>query len=56
MQRSIGVSLRLVNRGKLDGLTDDELRARYEDVVGEKPHHKAGRDSMIERIKAKQAE
>ncbi|MBM3604270.1 MAG: hypothetical protein FJX25_05810 [Alphaproteobacteria bacterium] len=38
----------------LDTLSDDDLRARYQDVLGEKPHHAAGRATLIERIKAKQ--
>lgn len=34
----------------LDALSDDELRARYQDVLGEKAHHAAGRATLIERI------
>lgn len=38
----------------LDSLSDDDLRARYQDVLGEKPHHAAGRATMIARIADKQ--
>lgn len=33
-------------------LSDDELRAKYKEVVGKKPHHNSGRISMIEKIQA----
>lgn len=35
--------------------TDDELRAIFEQEVGRKPHHKAGRDTMIAQIEAARA-
>ena len=38
----------------LDILSDEDLRARYQDVLGEKPHHAAGRATMIARIADKQ--
>jgi len=38
----------------LDTLSDEDLRARYQDVLGEKPHHAAGRATMIARIADKQ--
>lgn len=38
----------------LDTLSDDDLRARYQEVLGEKPHHAAGRATMIARIADKQ--
>lgn len=31
-------------------MSDDELRAHYETVMGEKPHHAMKRETMIERI------
>lgn len=31
--------------------SDDELKAKYKVVVGKKPHHNAGRDSMIAKIR-----
>lgn len=37
----------------LDALSDDELRARYEDVMGEKAHHNAGRATLIARMTEK---
>ena len=33
-------------------LSDDELKDRYTAIVGKKPHHKAGRESLIEKIQA----
>ncbi|WGR61446.1 hypothetical protein E3U26_12385 [Paracoccus ferrooxidans] len=34
----------------MDAMTDDELRAHYETVLGEKPHHAMKRETMIERV------
>lgn len=34
-------------------MSDDELRAHYEVVMGEKPHHAAKRETLIERITEK---
>ncbi|MEO1949314.1 hypothetical protein [Thioclava sp.] len=38
----------------LDALSDEDLRVRYEMVLGEKPHHAVGRPTMIARIADKQ--
>lgn len=38
----------------LDALSDEDLRARYEKVMGEKAHHATGRPTMIARIVDKQ--
>jgi len=34
-------------------MSDDELRAHYETVMGEKPHHAMKRETMIERVTEK---
>ena len=41
--------------GEMDMATmsDEDLRAYYELVLGEKPHHAAKRETLIERITAK---
>ena len=33
-------------------LSDDELKFKYEETFGKKPHHNAKRESMIEKIQA----
>ena len=38
----------------LDALSNEDLRTRYQDVLGEKPHHAAGRATMIARIADRQ--
>jgi hypothetical protein len=35
-----------------DGMTDDELRDAIKRATGRAPHWKAGRDKMIEQLKA----
>lgn len=37
---------------EFEALSDDELKAKYEEVFGKKPHHNAGRKSLIEKIQA----
>lgn len=37
---------------ELEALSDDELKVKYKEAVGKKPHGKAGRESMIEKIQA----
>lgn len=39
--------------GDMGAMSDDELRAHYEAVMGEKAHHAAKRDTLIDRITAK---
>ena len=38
--------------GKLEDMSDDDLRATYEAELGRKPHGKAGRSTMISAIEA----
>lgn len=38
----------------LDGKTDAELRQIIADRLGEKPHHRAGRDKLLDMLKAAQ--
>jgi hypothetical protein len=35
-----------------DAMSDDELRELYEVVAGKKPHHKLGRDKLLETVRA----
>lgn len=39
--------------GDMGTMSDDELRAHYEAIMGEKAHHAAKRDTLIDRITAK---
>lgn len=40
----------------MDAMTDEELNLHYQTVMGEKPHHSAKRETLIDKITAKLSE